>query len=127
MAPIQSYAGMRAGFVEVQPMARTTAVKSGSVVDFSAKLRSGLQAVSGVTLDIYISRPGKKLEKVGRVTTNKNGYFSIKKRVFLSPAELKYGVASIPWYVEVIKAPKGVIISGTNQNFIQGWGFRVVL
>jgi hypothetical protein len=49
----------------------------------------------------------------------------VPKRVFLSPKELNKGEASIPWFVEVIQAPRGLIIFGTNQNLIGGWGFRV--
>jgi hypothetical protein len=140
MAPIQSYAQeiqssgfLKAGFVEVKPMTRLTAIKNGGTVHFSAKLmaapvQTSNRPVSGVMLDVYILRSGKKKEKekVGRVTTNARGEFIVPKRVFLSPEELNKGVASIPWFVEVIKAPKGVIINGTNENLIGGWGFRVV-
>ena len=126
MAPIQSYAGIRAGFVEAKPMIRTTVVKNGALVEFSAKLMSGPQPVSGVILDVYILPPGKPKERVGRVTTNTRGGFVIGKRIFLSTAQLKLGQASIPWFVEVIQAPRGGLISGTNQNQISGWGFRVV-
>lgn len=138
MAPIQSYSQeiqssgfLKTGFVEVKPMTRLTAIKNGDTVHFSAKLmaapvQTSNRPVRGVMLDVYILRPGKKKEKVGRVTTNARGEFIVPKRVFLSPEELNKGMASIPWFVEVIQAPKGVIIYGTNQNLIGGWGFRVV-
>lgn len=133
MVPIHSYAGIRAGFIDVKPLTRTAVIKNGDVVDFSAKLVVApvgplSRPVNGVTLDCYLKRPGKKdPERIGRVVTDARGSFILRKRIVLAPHELKTGQASISWFVDVIKAPSGILVSGTNYNAIAGWGVRVVL